>query len=167
MSSRKDEPVPRVAEGQTVDFRAALQATLVQQRYTDQAVLMLRGAVEAEGRLRSAETRAADLETRANELERELPVLVKRVDDARTAAAQAETLARDAYAVEVATLRSAIDSEAVKLAELRQGREAEARELEETYRTRQQQLATETATAERRLAKIKEELAAVVAKHAK
>lgn len=164
--SKRDEPIQRVTEGQPIDLRAALQATLMQQRYTDQAVLMLRGAVDAEGRLKSAESRAAVLEQRAAELERELPTLVKRVEDARTAAAQAEKIAAEAYAAEVAKIRAAVDDEAVKLAEMRQRREAEARSLEQAYAARTKQLAEQTGDAERRLARVKEELAAVVAKHA-
>lgn len=164
--SKKEQPVARVGEGDVVDFRAALQATLVQQRYTDQAVLMLRGAVEAESRLRAMESRADALAQRADELERELPTLIKRVTDAREQAAKAESIARDAYAAEVASLRAEIDTQALGLSEMRQRMEAEAREQEATFAARRKVLADETKDAERRLAKINEEITAIVARHA-
>lgn len=164
--SKKDQAVPRVGEGEAVDLRSALMLALTRERETAAAVVILRGAVEAESRLRGAEARAGQLEQRAEELERELPTLVKRVADARAAAAVAETSAREAYSTEAATVRQEIGDEQVRLAEMRQRRESESRELEATYAARQQQLAEETGDLERKLARLREEWAALVGKHA-
>ena len=53
------------------------------------------------------------------------------------------------------------------LAAARQAGEAKVRELEATYQARQAELAQQTQEAEARLARVQEELAAVVARHAR
>lgn len=152
-------------QDEPVDPRVALQSALDLHRLTGQAVQVLRGYVEAAGALKGMEQRHAALAERSADLERELPVLKQRVEDARLAATQAEATARDAYAKEVAAVRADLATEQLRLADMRHTTDAEKRQLEEAYGARRAELTDEIGDLERKLAKLREEWAALVSKH--
>ena len=82
-------------------------------------------------------------------------------------AAQAEQLGRDAYAQAATTVQAEIAEAQAALGRVKADGGAKALELEATYRARLAALAHQTEEAEARLARVEEELAAVVARHAR
>jgi chromosome segregation ATPase len=153
------------APDEPVDARAALAQAISLERLAAQAIHVLRAFVEAENGLRGAAQRERELTARSEDLERELPALDARVRRAREQVAQAEQLVRDAHAGATTAVQQELADAQVALAAARQAGDAKTRELEATYQARQAQLAHETGEAEARLARVQEELAAVVARH--